>query len=63
MERILSYGEELNVAFKNAGFSEELTGDKNGAIGFLTNNKLTRKEYSQQVLVYALSQLHNKHLY
>lgn len=63
MERIISHGEELNVAFKSAGFSEEYTGDKNGAIWFLTDNKLTRKEYSKQVLIYALSQLHNKHLY
>lgn len=63
IERVLKYGEGLSTAFRNAGFSDELVGNKNWIIGVLTDNKLSRKDYTKQILIYALTQVHNKHLY
>jgi len=62
-DRIVNHGEDLNTAFLNAWFSEEFAGDKNGIMGFLTDNRITRKDYPKQVIIYALTQLHNKDLY
>ena len=63
IDRIINHGDDLNTAFLKAGFSEEFSGEKNGIMGFLTDNKIPRKDYPKQVVIYALTQLHKKYLY
>ncbi len=63
IERVIKNGEDINTAFINSWFSQEFAGNKSGVIWFLTNSKLTRKDCSRQIIIYALAQIHHKNLY
>jgi non-canonical (house-cleaning) NTP pyrophosphatase len=64
LERVITYWEDLSTAFKNAWFTEDnWIGSKDWIIWYLTQWKLPRKEYTKQITIYALSQIHHKHLF
>lgn len=55
---------EASYAFRSAGLTDhERIGYAEGAIGILTNGRLTRKEYTKQALRTALIQLEHPELY
>lgn len=55
---------EASYAFRAAGLTDhERIGYAEGAIGILTNGRLTRKEYTKQALRTALIQLEHPELY
>lgn len=63
-EYVLEDGIEVSPAFFKAGLSkDENIGSREGAIGFLTKNRLTRKEYTKQAIRTALIHLENRELY
>lgn len=55
---------DINKAFYRCGLTTDpKIGSSDGVIGFLTNNRVTRKEYTQQAVHMALIYLENKELY
>jgi len=61
---LIEEGMEASYAFRTAGLTEhERIGYAEGAIGILTNGRLTRKEYTKQALRTALIQLEHQELY
>jgi len=63
-EYVLEDGLEVSSAFFKAGLAkDEKIGSREGAIGFLTKNRIVRKEYTKQAIRMALIHLENKELY
>jgi inosine/xanthosine triphosphatase len=64
VELVVGRGLDLNSAVMNAGLTKCADiGTQQGAIGILTNDRITRKDYTTQALVTALIQLENWELY
>ncbi len=63
-KELLENGADINEAFYKCGYtSNPKLGSAEGAIGMLTNGRITRKEYTKQAIQMALIQLENYHLY
>ena len=61
---VIEKGMEIDEAFKQAGFTDNpRIGYANGVIGFLTNNRITRKDLAKSALKMALVTFLNKELY
>jgi len=61
---VLAAGVELDVAFKDLGFTENpRIGYSNGIIGWLTKDKITRKMLVKEAVRMALVSFLNKDLY
>jgi len=61
---ILEKDINASQAFFEAGLhQDEKIGSKSGAIGYLTRDRLTRKDYTKQAIRTALIHLENKELY
>ena len=61
---IIQEGLDANEAFLKAGLTKNpKLGSAEGAIGFLTKGRVTRKEYTKQAIRTALIQLENPNLY
>ena len=57
-------GLDANEAFYNSGLTKnKKIGSSEGAIGLLTKNRVTRKEYTKQAIMMALIHLENRGLY
>ncbi|MBA3722411.1 MAG: inosine/xanthosine triphosphatase [Parachlamydiaceae bacterium] len=55
---------DLGQACYKSGFtSNQSLGTSEGAIGLLTNGRITRKDYTKQAITTALIQIENAHLY
>lgn len=64
IKRLIEKGMEIDDAFKDAGFTDNpRIGYSNGVIGFLTNNKKTRKDLAKEAIEMALVSFLNKDLY
>ena len=64
IEFIFEYEMDLNQAFYKANLTQnEKIGSANGAIGFLTHERVTRKDYTKQAIQMALIHLENSGLY
>jgi non-canonical (house-cleaning) NTP pyrophosphatase len=64
MKKILEEGLDASTAFHATGLTENTyIGHSEGIIGFLTKNRLTRKEYTKEAIRTALIHLENKELY
>lgn len=64
IKKVLTNKLDLDTAFKQAGLTQEnRIGYKNGIIGFLTNNKITRKNLAKDAIQMALVSFLNKDLY
>lgn len=64
-ELILSNKADASQAFKQLGLThhEKLGAVEGGIIGFLTNNKLTREDFTKYSIIMALVQMENPELY
>ena len=64
VEYIFKENENISNAFNHLGLTESNNlGSEQGAIGILTKNRLTRKQYTQEAIRTALIHLENKDLY
>jgi inosine/xanthosine triphosphatase len=64
IDHIFKNGLDASTAFHSAGLTEDTyIGYNEGIIGFLTKNRLTRKEYTKEAIRTALIHLENKDLY
>lgn len=61
---VLLSGDNISNAFNKLGLTKSNNlGSEQGAIGILTKNKITRKQYTQEAIRTALIHLENKDLY
>ncbi|MBI4140228.1 inosine/xanthosine triphosphatase [Candidatus Woesearchaeota archaeon] len=64
IKRVIEKGMEIDDAFKDAGFTDNpRIGYSTGVIGYLTNNKITRKSLAKEAIRMALASFLNKEFY